>query len=127
MSDSYVLTEAAEADVRALIRDTRAQWCLAQTRIWWLRLNAVLRALAAGDGPFKEMSALYPQLWMPPYLQSSRIFGHEKSPPLQAGFFSIRRGVRHYRSSAADLIPDLSSLDIKVNFPQCKRNRLEDV
>ena len=127
MSGSYALTTAAEADVKALIRYTRAQLGVAQTRIYVAALERCMARLAAGEGRFKDMSALYPQLRMPPYLQSSRIFGHEKSPPLQAGFFSIRRGVRHYRSSAADLIPDLSSLDIKVNFPQCKRNRLEDV
>lgn len=64
MSDSYVLTEAAEADVRALIRYTRAQWGVAQTRIYVAALERGMARLAAGEGPFKDMSALYPQLRM---------------------------------------------------------------
>ncbi|MCC4635544.1 type II toxin-antitoxin system RelE/ParE family toxin [Xanthomonas dyei] len=54
----YVLTDAAEADLRGIIRYTSAPWGQAQVRRY------IAARLAAGEGPFKDLSALYPALRM---------------------------------------------------------------
>lgn len=60
----YVLTRAAEADVRGIIRHTRKEWGDAQVRRYITKLEQGMLRLAAGHGPFKDMSALYPALRM---------------------------------------------------------------
>ena len=45
---------------------------------------------------------------------------YEKGSSITDEPFLDRRGVRHYRSSAADLIPDLSHLDIEILSRLCK-------
>jgi toxin ParE1/3/4 len=60
----YVLTEAAEADLRAIIRYTREQWGDAQLRRYIATLERGIADLAAGQSPFKDMSALFPALRM---------------------------------------------------------------
>jgi len=64
LSAKYVLTAAAEADVRALIRYTRAKWGETQTRKYVATLERGMARLAAGEGHFKDTSALYPMLRM---------------------------------------------------------------
>lgn len=60
----YVLTRAAEADVRGIIRHTRKEWGDAQVRRYLTKLEQGMTRLATGQGPFKDMSALYPALRM---------------------------------------------------------------
>lgn len=60
----YVLTDAAEADVRGIIRHTRKQWGDAQVRRYITKLEQGMASLAAGQGAFQDMSALYPALRM---------------------------------------------------------------
>lgn len=64
MTVGYVLSSSAEADLRDVIRYTRRQWGDAQTRSYVAKLQAGMESVAAGDGFFKEMSALYPGLRM---------------------------------------------------------------
>ena len=64
MIRSYALTAAAEADVRGIIRYTRAHWGDAQTRRYMEKLERGIKRLAAGQGVFKDMRALYPALRM---------------------------------------------------------------
>lgn len=64
MTARYVLTLAAEADVRDIIRHTRKQWGDAQTRGYVAKLQAGMESVAKGEGFFKDMSALYPGLRM---------------------------------------------------------------
>jgi len=59
---SYVLTDAAEADLRAIVRYTRRQWGEAQVRRYVARLKAGMASVATGRGVFKQMDALYPKL-----------------------------------------------------------------
>lgn len=61
---AYVLTAEAESDLRSVIRYTRAQWGAAQVRRYVSGLERGIANLAAGQGPFKDMSALYPALRM---------------------------------------------------------------
>ncbi|MBN8839947.1 MAG: type II toxin-antitoxin system RelE/ParE family toxin [Sphingomonadales bacterium] len=61
---AYILTAAAEADLRGLIRYTRERWGDAQLRRYIARLEQRIASLAAGRGPFKDMSALIPALRM---------------------------------------------------------------
>lgn len=61
---AYVLTDAAEADLRDVIRYTREQWGNAQLRRYIAKLEQGIIRLAAGQGTFKDMSALYPALRM---------------------------------------------------------------
>jgi hypothetical protein len=49
---------------------------------------------------------------------------NKKDPPVTAGLLFNRRGVRHHRSGAADLIPGLSRLKI-TNCGQMSRTREE--
>ncbi|AOM42694.1 type II toxin-antitoxin system RelE/ParE family toxin [Xenorhabdus hominickii] len=60
----YILTEAAEADLRAIIRYTRKQWGNAQTHRYITTLKQGIERLACGKGSFKDMSELYPALRM---------------------------------------------------------------
>ncbi|WP_275371477.1 type II toxin-antitoxin system RelE/ParE family toxin [Xenorhabdus bovienii] len=60
----YVLTKAAEADLRAIIRHTRKQWGDAQVRRYVTALEQGIARLAVGQGSFKDMSALFPALRM---------------------------------------------------------------
>ncbi len=60
----YLLTEAAEADLRALIRHTRQHWGDAQVRRYITKLEQGIEQLARSQGGFNDMSALHPGLRM---------------------------------------------------------------
>lgn len=64
MTPAYVLTEAAEADVRGIVRYTRTEWGDVQARRYIEKLERGINRLAVGQGAFKDMSALYPALRM---------------------------------------------------------------
>jgi len=64
LTASYVLSSAAEADLRAIVRYTRKEGGEAQTRRYMAKLRDGIQALAAGRGNFKDMAALYPGLRM---------------------------------------------------------------
>lgn len=59
-----MLSGAAEADLRDVIRYTRRQWGHAQTRRYLAKLQAGMTSVAAGTGGFKDMSAIHPGLRM---------------------------------------------------------------
>lgn len=61
---NYVLTDDAEADLRGIIRYTRREWGAAQVRTYVAKLKAGIARVAAGQGVFKELDALYPALRM---------------------------------------------------------------
>lgn len=61
---AYILTAEAEADLRGLIRYTRNQWGDAQLRRYIAKLEQDIAGLAAGQGAFRDMSALFPKLRM---------------------------------------------------------------
>ena len=58
----YILTEAAEADLRDIIRHTRMSWGTAQARSYISKLEQGFARLASRQGTCKDMSALYPAL-----------------------------------------------------------------
>lgn len=60
----YVLTSDAEADVREIVRHTRAAWGTEQVRRYLGKLEQGMERLAAGEVPFREMSAIHPALRM---------------------------------------------------------------
>lgn len=64
MKPGYILTEAAEADLRGIIRYTRKQWGAAQVRRFIDDLQSDISRLVACEGTIKDMSALYPRLRM---------------------------------------------------------------
>lgn len=64
MTTDYILSAAAEADLREIIRYTRKQWGDAQVRNYIAKLEGGIARLAAGEGVFKDMTALYPALRM---------------------------------------------------------------
>lgn len=64
MSDVYVLTAAAEADLRDIIRYTRQRWGDAQVRSYIGKLRVGIERVALGQGFFKDMTALHPGLRM---------------------------------------------------------------
>lgn len=63
----YVLTAAAESDLRGIVRYTRKQWGDAQVRHYIVTLEQGIASLADGRGVFKDMSALFPALRMGRY------------------------------------------------------------
>ena len=64
MTRTYVLTTAAEGDLRAVIRYTRRRWGEAQARRYVGQLQACAGALAAGEGAHRNMGDLHPDLRM---------------------------------------------------------------
>lgn len=60
MSTPYVLTEAAEADLRDIIRYMRREWGDAQVRRYIDDLERGIARLAIGEGSSRDLSALYP-------------------------------------------------------------------
>lgn len=58
----YILTSAAEADLRSIIRYTRKEWGARQIRRYVARLEQGIQDVAAGHGTFKDMSELFPNL-----------------------------------------------------------------
>ena len=62
----YVLTAAAEADIRDIVRRTRKQWGTAQARLYGASLERGIAKLAAGQGVFKQMDDLHPLLRVAP-------------------------------------------------------------
>lgn len=64
MNKAYVLTAAAETDLREIVRYTRRQWGDAQVRSYVAKLERAIARLAVGQGAFRDMSTLYPALRM---------------------------------------------------------------
>ncbi|WP_416463795.1 type II toxin-antitoxin system RelE/ParE family toxin [Sphingomonas sp. VDB2] len=62
MTAAYILSSAAETDLRTIIRYTRAEWGDVQARIYLKKLTRGLERVATGQGAFRNMSALYPNL-----------------------------------------------------------------
>lgn len=60
----YVLTDAAESDMRGIIRYTRKRWGNEQVRSYISKLEQGIVRLAARQGAFKDMGAFYPALRM---------------------------------------------------------------
>jgi plasmid stabilization system protein ParE len=60
----YVLTDKADADVRSILRYTRKQWGVAQSRSYHTKLKQGMARLARGQGVSKDMSEAYPSLTM---------------------------------------------------------------
>lgn len=58
----FVLTEAAEADLRGVVRQTRKLWGDRQVRRYIEKLEQAFLRLANGEGLFKEMEAIHPAL-----------------------------------------------------------------
>ena len=61
---NYVLTDAAEADLRSIIRYTRTQWGDQQVRRYIEALERALIDLAAGDISYRSMEEIAPDLRM---------------------------------------------------------------
>lgn len=64
MTVRYVLTSAAEADLRDIIRYTRNEWGAAQTRRYVAKLARGIERIAGKASDSKDMSALHPGLRM---------------------------------------------------------------
>lgn len=62
MTTPYILTSAAEADLRQIVRYTQQQFGDAQVRTYIGKLEHGLSRLATGQGQFKELSELDPPL-----------------------------------------------------------------
>jgi toxin ParE1/3/4 len=58
----YILTKGAEADLRDITHYTVAQWGTEQCRTYIAALEEKAEAVALGQGVFKDMSSLMPDL-----------------------------------------------------------------
>jgi toxin ParE1/3/4 len=61
---AYVVSKGAAADLREITTYTRAAWGEAQSKSYIAELDAAARAVAKGEGAFKELSSLLPGLRM---------------------------------------------------------------
>ena len=64
MSAAYILTAAAEADVRSIIRYTRQQWGDRQVRAYMARLEQGIVQLASGKGISRDLGDMHAGLRM---------------------------------------------------------------
>ncbi len=64
MTPAYVLLPDAEADLRTIIRYSRAQWGDAQTRNYVAKLTRCIETIVGGERATKDVSDLYPGLRM---------------------------------------------------------------
>ena len=64
MTVTYVLTVAAEADIRDVIRYTRKHWGVDQARSYAAKLTHGIERLATEHGASKNLAAIYPGLRM---------------------------------------------------------------
>ena len=62
MTRFYVLSGAAEEDLRGITQHTLEQWGAVQCRTYIAALEAKAVAVAKGEGVFKDMSSLIPGL-----------------------------------------------------------------
>lgn len=87
----YLLTDAAEDDLRSIIRYTRKQWGNTQVRRYITALEQGMTRLAAGQGVYQDMSDLYPALCMA-HCEHHYVFclPREKAPALIVALFHER-------------------------------------
>ena len=90
----YILTDAAETDLRDIIRYTSKQWGAEQARRYVAKLEQGIARLAARQGAFKEMNALYPALRMA-HCEHHYVFclPREHTPALIVAIFHERMGL----------------------------------
>jgi len=62
LTELYVLQDAAAADLRSIIRYTRETWGVAQARVYAGKLNEGIRRLAQGEGVYKVLEDIHPDL-----------------------------------------------------------------
>ena len=62
MNAPYILTEAAEADLRAIIRYPSREWGDAQLRRYVEDLERGIARLARAQGSWRDVSLLYPRM-----------------------------------------------------------------
>ena len=64
MTPTYALLPEAEADLRTIIRYTRAEWGDAQTRNYVAQLTRCIETVAEGKRTGKDLSEIHPGLRM---------------------------------------------------------------
>ena len=62
MNQAYVLSTLAETDLRDIVRYSRKQWGDKRTRTYAKQLEHGADKLARGEGHYRDMSAVYPEL-----------------------------------------------------------------
>lgn len=105
MSHAYVLTAAAEADVRSIIRYTRQQWGDVQVRDYMAKLEQGIARLAQGFGSHRDMSDMHSGLRMA-RIEHHYVFcvAREKDPPMIVA-------ILHERMDLIQRLGDRLSLD----------------
>ena len=64
MNKHYVLATGASDDLKAITRHTNKRWGEAQCRAYIGQLEKAAKAVAKGEGAFKDLSSLHPLLRM---------------------------------------------------------------
>lgn len=64
MNRNYVLAKGASTDLKDIIRHTNEQWGQAQCLTYIGQLEKAAVAIAKGEGTFKDLSAVHPQMRM---------------------------------------------------------------
>jgi toxin ParE1/3/4 len=62
LSSAYVLSTAAEVDLRDIVRYTRKEWGDIQARRYLANLKNGIEGVASGQGHFRTVPALFPDL-----------------------------------------------------------------
>ncbi|MCL1961722.1 MAG: type II toxin-antitoxin system RelE/ParE family toxin [Desulfovibrionaceae bacterium] len=110
----YILSGAAVADLRGIARTTRKQWGSAQARHYRDRLEQGMARLAARQGPFKDMSALYPTMGMA-HCEHHYIFGllRENAPALIVAVFHERMDLMARLAERLGEPPGVTGIELK--------------
>ncbi len=64
MNRHYILAKGASNDLQDIIRHTNEEWGEAQCLTYVGQLEKTAMAVAKGEGSFKDLSAIHPQLRM---------------------------------------------------------------
>lgn len=116
----YLLTDAAETDLRGIIRYTRNQWGNSQARRYTTALERGMARLAARQGAYKDMSDLYPSLCMA-HCEHHYLFclPREKAPALIVAIFHERMDlmVRLADRLRSDIPPPLAEAKSSGQYP----------
>jgi plasmid stabilization system protein ParE len=111
---NYTLSKSAEADLRGIIDYTRLQWGNAQAQRYLAKLKHGLTRLADGQGPFKNMNAVFPLLRMA-RCERHYIFcvPREGAPAWVLGIFHERMDLMARLAERLGEPPSVTGIDLK--------------
>jgi len=112
---NYVLSDAADADLRGIFRHTLKQWGSAQVLRYRDKLEQGMARLAARQEPFRNLSAIYPTLCMAHCAHHSHFLPacREDAPALVVAVFHERMDLMARLAEGANELPELTGIKLR--------------